>query len=516
MANKIPLAIADLELQLATAVPVGATFFTLSSATDDDGVALPAGMYCFTLDSGTSNKEYLLGQVNGTAVTSVMSVSRQGVETSGAAREHRVGAPCIVTNFATLQRVADILRGELTLDGASPISYDTAPTLSDGKELATVQYVLDNVAGGTVTFNAQVVTGVNAGEVVSAGQLVYLNTTDQEWYLCDADTAASVNGVEVGIALGSGTDGAAISGGVLLRGVRTTSGLTAGAAYYASNTAGGLSTSAGTTSLQVGIALSTTVLLFNPREFNTPTAKEKIFIANATGLISMYGAATAPTGWLLCDGSAVSRTTYADLFAVTSTTYGVGDGSTTFNVPNLTGRFPLGYASVAPTKVLTFASRASNVITVTGADNHANNELQTGQAVLYTAASGAMTGLTHNTTYYLIRVTATTFSLATSVANANAGTVISLSSDGTGAQTFTLTYTARPMGEKGGEEIHALTDAEMPSHTHNMGSDSGTGDGISDTTAAVAISTFPTSSAGSDTPHNNMPLYTVVNYIIKT
>jgi microcystin-dependent protein len=56
----------------------------------------------------------------------------------------------------------------------------------------------------------------------------------------------------------------------------------------------------------------------------------------------MWAAASAPTGWLLCDGSAVSRTTYAGLFAILSTTYGVGDGSTTFNLPDLRGRFPVG------------------------------------------------------------------------------------------------------------------------------------------------------------------------------
>jgi len=64
-----------------------------------------------------------------------------------------------------------------------------------------------------------------------------------------------------------------------------------------------------------------------------------------TGLISPYGAATAPTGWLLCDGAAVSRTTFAELFAVIGTTYGAGDGSTTFNVPDLRQRFPLGKAT---------------------------------------------------------------------------------------------------------------------------------------------------------------------------
>lgn len=65
------------------------------------------------------------------------------------------------------------------------------------------------------------------------------------------------------------------------------------------------------------------------------------------GVISMYGATTAPTGYLLCDGAAVSRTTYVDLFGVIGTTFGAGDGSTTFNVPNYSGsnRFPRGAAT---------------------------------------------------------------------------------------------------------------------------------------------------------------------------
>ena len=66
------------------------------------------------------------------------------------------------------------------------------------------------------------------------------------------------------------------------------------------------------------------------------------------GSIQMYGGATAPTGWLLCDGSAVSRTTYAKLFEVLGTAYGEGDGSTTFNVPNFSGRFPIGSATTTP------------------------------------------------------------------------------------------------------------------------------------------------------------------------
>lgn len=52
------------------------------------------------------------------------------------------------------------------------------------------------------------------------------------------------------------------------------------------------------------------------------------------GAIIPYGGATIPEGWLECDGSAVSRTTYADLFAAISTKFGPGDGSTTFNLPS--------------------------------------------------------------------------------------------------------------------------------------------------------------------------------------
>jgi len=63
------------------------------------------------------------------------------------------------------------------------------------------------------------------------------------------------------------------------------------------------------------------------------------------GMIAGYAGSSAPTGWLLCDGATVSRSTYATLFAAIGTTYGAGDGSTTFVLPNLKGRVPVGYTS---------------------------------------------------------------------------------------------------------------------------------------------------------------------------
>ena len=60
------------------------------------------------------------------------------------------------------------------------------------------------------------------------------------------------------------------------------------------------------------------------------------------GTILMTAGNTAPAGWLMCDGAAYPRTTYAELFTKIGTIYGSGDNSTTFNVPNFSGRSPVG------------------------------------------------------------------------------------------------------------------------------------------------------------------------------
>lgn len=63
----------------------------------------------------------------------------------------------------------------------------------------------------------------------------------------------------------------------------------------------------------------------------------------APGGVIYYAASTAPAGWLECNGAAISRTAYANLFAVVGTTFGAGDGSTTFNLPDLRGEFIRGW-----------------------------------------------------------------------------------------------------------------------------------------------------------------------------
>jgi microcystin-dependent protein len=90
--------------------------------------------------------------------------------------------------------------------------------------------------------------------------------------------------------------------------------------------------------------LETKVGVNNSTDPNSLDYKINHLISSLTGVILPFGATTPPTGFLLCDGSAVSRTTYATLFGVIGTTYGVGNGSTTFNVPDFRQRFPLGKA----------------------------------------------------------------------------------------------------------------------------------------------------------------------------
>lgn len=70
------------------------------------------------------------------------------------------------------------------------------------------------------------------------------------------------------------------------------------------------------------------------------------------GGLLMFGGSSAPAGYLLCDGTAVSRSTYAALFAAISTQYGNGNGSTTFNLPDLRQKFPMGVAASGTGSVL--------------------------------------------------------------------------------------------------------------------------------------------------------------------
>ena len=84
------------------------------------------------------------------------------------------------------------------------------------------------------------------------------------------------------------------------------------------------------------------VLPTDPTTALQAATKAYVDLASPAGIIAPFAGTSAPSGWLACQGQAVSRTTYATLFAAISTTWGSGDGSTTFNLPDLRGMFVRG------------------------------------------------------------------------------------------------------------------------------------------------------------------------------
>jgi hypothetical protein len=145
MSTELAKIIADFQTQLATTLDVAGTSATLQSATDDDGVSLPTGRYFFTIDGDNSQKEHISCDLNGTALTNIKTVSRQGVETAGALRRHRVGASVTITDFAHIKVINDLLDGTTALDSTNPLKYDGLPTIDEDEMIATKNYV-DGVA----------------------------------------------------------------------------------------------------------------------------------------------------------------------------------------------------------------------------------------------------------------------------------------------------------------------------------------------------------------------------------
>ena len=108
-----------------------------------------------------------------------------------------------------------------------------------------------------------------------------------------------------------------------------------------------------------------------------------------TGSLLPFAGASAPSGWLLCFGQTVSRTTYAALYAVVGTTYGAGDGSTTFALPDLRGRVPGGKDNMG--------GSAASRLTTSGSGVDGATLGATGGTETHTLTTAQMPAHTHNT-----------------------------------------------------------------------------------------------------------------------
>ena len=193
---------------------------------------------------------------------------------------------------------------------------------------------------------------------------------------------------------------------------------------------------------------------------------------------------SAPTGWLICQGQAVSRITYSALFAVIGTTYGVGDNSTTFNLPNAKGKVAVGKDATAEFDTLGETGGANtHTLSTTEMPGHTHSQSSfSGVSANHTHQSANTDGVyggdnhTHNVDGAWVSVTSYTDEL-------------------TGlADDSKLGGTAQTEGESADHAHDFSTGYENQNHGHAFTTDNGTG--------------------GAGT-HNNLMPYQVINFIIK-
>jgi microcystin-dependent protein len=206
-----------------------------------------------------------------------------------------------------------------------------------------------------------------------------------------------------------------------------------------------------------------------------------------SGSITQFAGSTAPSGWLSCDGTAVSRTTYAALFAVIGTTYGAGDGSTTFVLPNMKGRVPVGYDSAQTEFDALGEAGGAKTHTLTAA------EIPSVAAANHTHAAGTFAAADHGHG-------AGSFNAAIGATNGNPNRIGYIAGTVTGPGTATYSI------EAGG----LLTGtANFNHYTPIYGSSGGAAPAVTGTSGTTSANT------GGGGAHNNLQPYIVLNYIIK-
>lgn len=219
------------------------------------------------------------------------------------------------------------------------------------------------------------------------------------------------------------------------------------------------------------------------------------------GTFLSYGGTSAPSGYLLCDGSAVSRSTYSSLYAVLGTAYGVGDGSTTFNLPDFRGRVPVGNDAMGGSAANVL--QRSTTLTTTSGSASATVASATGLSQgMYIQSANVPSGTT------ISSISGTTITMS---ANATA------TASGTAAR-FSMVLDAQALGSAGGADVITLVTNQIPAHNHSVPSfTAGAGGGGAPLSSSNSgTQSLPTTNnTGGGQAHSNVQPSQVTNYIVK-
>ena len=345
----IPTVVALYEDSLQSAISATATSMTLVRGTDKESSNL-SGTIGFVVDEGTSSEEFIRCTASGTALTSCLrgiSVTNPATETASLQKTHRRGASVKITTYPQLAILSRILNGTDTIPNR--IAYATHPSFTGtaaSTSLATKKYVDDtnNTGAADATTTLQGLVEMSTFSEIASGTTYGATGAFLTFTSKDLINSKHSNHFFNGATGDSDSYALTISGvASLSTGMEFTfiaSDSNSGAATLNVNSLGAI-----TILRQDGSALSdfdigktsAQKVVYNNGQYRLLTREQA-----PAGTIAMYASVSAPNGWLLADGSAVSRTTYSKLFSLVSTQYGVGDGSTTFNIPNFKSRNAFG------------------------------------------------------------------------------------------------------------------------------------------------------------------------------
>ena len=252
-----------------------------------------------TLEPGTSREEIISftgvtqnsdDTADLTGVTRGLKFTTPYTADTGLRKAHAGGTIFVMSNNPQVYEDLVSASNDETITGKYTFSTGEYPEMSDSttdpindEDLAPKHYV-DDTAGGTPVSINRVVVDATAGATVAIGEIVYLDETDNEWKLADASASATCDNVQLAIAQGAGTNGAAITGGVLLIGRDVNqAGFSAGDRIYISDTAGTLATTAGTVEVEVGHAISATAIDFTPKFASYTTKLQRDALVGTSG-----------------------------------------------------------------------------------------------------------------------------------------------------------------------------------------------------------------------------------------